>query len=219
MHTKNQGHSENKPTKLIPAPAQANDTKTTPQGEPKLRSKLIELKATLGSLSKARDKINAMGARKQGTYRQVDMYFNVHTGRLKLRKVDGEPTSMLVYYDREDIPDLKESDIIILEIDDLESLKDILQRSLGIKITVTKQREIYHHQGTQIHLDDVEGLGTFIEFERPITDLPEDRRNLEGLMDSLGIGQGDLLTGSYSDLKTNGKYKAQKKSLTTGNYS
>jgi hypothetical protein len=54
-----------------------------------------------------------MGAHKQGTYRQVNTYFNAHTGRLKLREVDGEPTSMLVYNDREDIPDLKEIDWVV----------------------------------------------------------------------------------------------------------
>jgi predicted adenylyl cyclase CyaB len=167
-----------------------------------LKSKLIELKATLRSLTTARDKINAMGARKQGTYRQVDTYFNVQTGRLKLREVDGEPTAKLVYYEREDVPDLKRSDILILDTTD--TLKAILQRSLGVKVTVTKQREIYQHQGTQIHLDDVEDLGTFIEFERPITDLPEDRETLKELMEKLEIRPGDLITGSYSDLKTNG---------------
>jgi len=204
MHTKIPGHSEKKPIRFIPAPVQATDTKTTPQGEPKLKSKLIELKATLGSLSNARDKIKAMGAHKQGTYRQVDTYFNVQTGRLKLREIDGEPTAKLVYYEREDIPDLKMSDILILEIPDPATLKAILQRSIGVKVTVTKQREIYQHQGTQIHLDNVEDLGTFIEFERPITDLPEDRETLKKLMEKLEIRPGDLITGSYSDLKTNG---------------
>jgi len=169
-----------------------------------MKSRLIELKATLGSLSNARDKIKAMGAHKQGTYRQVDTYFNVQTGRLKLREIDGEPTSKLVYYEREDIPDLKMSDILILEIPDPDTLKAILQRSIGVKVTVTKQREIYQHQGTQIHLDNVEDLGTFIEFERPITDLPEDRETLKKLMEKLKIRPEDLITGSYSDLKTNG---------------
>jgi predicted adenylyl cyclase CyaB len=169
-----------------------------------MKSRLIELKATLGSISDARDKINAMGAHRQGTYRQVDTYFNVQTGRLKLREMDGEPTSKLVYYEREDIPDLKRSDILILETPDPPTLKAILQRSLGVKVTITKQREIYQHQGTQIHLDDVEDLGMFIEFERPITDLPEDREALKKLMDKLEIRLGDLITGSYSDLKTNG---------------
>ncbi len=145
-----------------------------------------------------------MGAHKQGTYRQADTYFNVQTGRLKLREIDGEPTSKLVYYEREDIPDLKMSDILILETPDPDTLKAILQRSIGVKVTVTKQREIYQHQGTQIHLDDVEDLGTFIEFERPITDLPEDRETLKELMEKLEIRPGDLITGSYSDLKMNG---------------
>ncbi len=162
------------------------------------------MKATLRSLTTARDKINAMGAHKQGTYRQVDTYFNVHTGRLKLREIDGEPTSKLVYYEREDTPDLKMSDILILETPDPDTLKAILQRSIGVKVTITKQREIYQHQGTQIHLDNVEDLGTFIEFERPITDLPEDRETLKELMEKLEIRPGDLITGSYSDLKTNG---------------
>ena len=169
-----------------------------------MKSRLIELKATLGSLSNARDKINAMGAHKQGTYRQVDTYFNVQTGRLKLREIDGEPTSKLVYYEREDILDLKMSDILILETHDPDTLKAILQRSIGVKATITKQREIYQHQGTQIHLDNVEDLGTFIEFERPITDLPEDRETLKKLMEKLEIRLQDLITGSYSDLKTNG---------------
>ena len=169
-----------------------------------MKSRLIELKATLESLSNAREKLNTMNACKQGTYRQVDTYFNVQTGRLKLREVDGEPTSMLVYYDREDIPDLKESDILIIDAPEPETLKAILQRSLGVKVTVTKQREIYQHQGTQIHLDDVEDLGTYIEFERPITDLTEDRETLRELMEKLEIRPEDLITGSYSDLKTDG---------------
>ncbi len=169
-----------------------------------MKSRLIELKATLGSLSNTRYKINAMGAHKQGTYRQVDTYFNVQTGRLKLREIDGEPTAKLVYYERENIPDIKMSDILILDTPDPNTLKAILQRSIGVKITVTKQREIYQHRGTQIHLDDVEDLGTFIEFERPITDLPEDREILKELMEKLEIRPGDLITGSYSDLKTNG---------------
>ena len=199
MHTKNQGHSEknrqdlSQPLYKLLIP--------TPQGGPKLKAKLIELKATLGSLSNARDKINAMGAHKQGTYRQVDTYFNVHTGRLKLREVDGEPTSMLVYYDREDTPDPKRSDILIVETGEPETLKAILGRSIGVKVIVEKTREIYQHQGTQVHLDVVEDLGTFIEFERPITDLAADRRVLEALMEELNIKAGDLATVSYSDLK------------------
>ncbi len=146
-----------------------------------------------------------MGAERRGTYSQEDTYFNVPKGRLKLRRVEGEKTSKLVYYEREDRQEPKTSDVIIVETNEPETLKAILQRSLGTKVTVTKKREIYLHQGTQIHLDHVEDLGTFIEFERKVSSLPEDRRVLEGLMKTLGIKQEDLLRRSYSDIKLDRK--------------
>ncbi len=166
-----------------------------------MKSNLIEIKARVKSLDPIREKIESWGTRFQGTYLQTDTYFNTASDRLKMREVEGEPTAMLIYYDREDIPDPKQSDILIVETGEPETLKAILGRSIGVKVTVEKTREIYQHQGTQVHLDMVEGLGTFIEFERPITDLPEDRKVLEVLMNELDIEAGDLVTVSYSDLK------------------
>lgn len=166
-----------------------------------MKSNLIEIKARVSSLDPIREKIESWGTNIHGTYLQTDTYFNTVSDRLKMREVDGEPTAMLIYYDREDIPDPKQSDILIVETGEPETLKAILGRSLGVMVTVMKTREIYQHQGTQVHLDVVEGLGTFIEFERPVTDLPEDRRVLEELMEELNIKAGDLVTVSYSDLK------------------
>ena len=169
-----------------------------------MKSNLIEIKAKVNSLEPIRDKILSWGTKLQGIYLQTDTYFNTPSDRLKMREVEGEPTAKLIYYDREDIPDPKQSDILIIETDEPETLKVILGRSIGVKVTVEKTREIYQHQGTQVHLDEVEGLGTFIEFERPITDLAEDREVLEALMEGLGIRSGDLVTVSYSDLKLDG---------------
>ena len=166
-----------------------------------MKSNLIEIKARVSSLDPIREKILSWGAMLQGTYLQTDTYFNTASDRLKMRRVAGEPKAMLIYYDREDIPDPKQSDILIVETGEPETLKAILGRSIGVKVTVEKTREIYQHQGTQVHLDEVEGLGTFIEFERHITDLPEDRRVLEDLMEELNIEAGDLVKVSYSDLK------------------
>ncbi len=63
-----------------------------------------------------------------------------------------------------------------------------------------KEREIYVLEGTQIHLDNVQNLGTYIEFERKITDASRDREVLEELMKKLQIQEEDLIQGSYSDL-------------------
>jgi len=165
------------------------------------KSKLIELKAQIDTLDTAREKMAVMGARKQGTYHQRDTYFNTPKGRLKLREVEGESISKLVYYEREDAQKPKTSDVIILETEDPETLNAILERALGTRIIVNKRREIYQHEGTQIHLDEVDGLGTFIEFERKIQDLKKDRRVLEELMERLEIKKESLIRESYSDLK------------------
>lgn len=166
-----------------------------------MKIELIEIKARLSSLEPARRKILSIGAQLDGTFRQIDTYYNSPEGRLKLREVDGEPVSKLIHYDREDTPNPKRSDVTIHETEEPGPLKTILERTLGVKVTVTKTREIYQHQGTQIHLDAVEELGTFIEFERPITDLSRDREVLQTLMQQLDVENEDLMTGSYCDLK------------------
>ena len=141
-----------------------------------------------------------MGARKEGTFHQTDTYFATPRGRLKLREMGGRPPK-LIYYDREDQPDPKRSDILLHDTGNPETLKALLGGALGVTIIVEKTREIYHYQGTQIHLDNVEDLGTFIEFERPLKNPSEDQKVLESLMRELDIDQNDLITGSYSDLK------------------
>ena len=44
-------------------------------------------------------------------------------------------------------------------------LQTVLSRSLGIKGIVKKKREIYMVGQTRVHVDEVEGLGNFMELE------------------------------------------------------
>ena len=141
-----------------------------------------------------------MGACHVGTHRQRDTYFNVLGGRLKLRDVEGEALSKLIYYKREDVAEPKKSDVLLHNAHEPKSLKAILERALGKKAVIKKTREIYQHKGTQIHLDTVDELGTFIEFEREIRDSQEDRAVLDDLRKALGIEEWDLIEGSYGDL-------------------
>ena len=161
---------------------------------------LIEIKSYAPSLDSKREKILTMGARKEGKFHQTDTYYETSQGRLKLREMEGRP-SKLIYYDRENQPDPKKSSILLYDTGDPETLKAVLAGALRVMIVVEKTREIFHHEGTQIHLDTVKDLGTFVEFERPITKLSEDRQVLESLMQELDICSDDLISGSYSDLK------------------
>lgn len=175
----------------------------------KSESNLVELKTRADSLDTFRKRLQEMKADHIGTFHQTDTYFEVPEGRLKLRETEGTQKAQIVYYEREDIPGPKTSRVVILELQGPEFFKDFLHKALKTKIVVDKTREIYHHQGTQIHLDKVKDLGTFIEFERKTEDTSEatskDQEVLEDLMKTLGINTKDLIKSSYSDLLTQGR--------------
>ena len=165
---------------------------------------MVELKARVDALGQVRKRTLGLGARHIGTFQQTDIYFNVPMGRLKLREVKGKVTAELIYYERENTARPKKSDIFILQIEKPAAFKGLLEKILEPKVTVEKLREIYRYEGTQIHLDIVEKLGDFVEFERKTPDdvqaVKENQRVLERLMKKLGVEQEDLEKLSYCDL-------------------
>jgi adenylate cyclase class 2 len=170
----------------------------------KIEHKLVELKAKVEDLGVVREKLTSLGAQHVGTFRQIDVYFDVPEGRLKLREVEGDDKTELIYYQRENIAEPKRSDVFILRVQEPAFLKPLLSRLLKIKATVEKVRENYRYRGTQIHLDMVKNLGTFLEFERETSAdaqaIRSNRQVLGELMEKLGIGSESLEELSYSDL-------------------
>jgi len=170
----------------------------------KIEHKLVELKAKFEDLDVVREKLTSLGARYIGTFRQIDVYFDVPEGRLKLREVEDDNKAELIYYQRENIAEPKRSDVFILKVQEPAFLKTLLGRLLKIRATTEKVREIYRYRGTQIHLDRVKKLGTFLEFERETSADAQAIRNnqhvLEKLMEKLGISSESLEELSYSDL-------------------
>jgi predicted adenylyl cyclase CyaB len=165
---------------------------------------LIELKSKAHDLGIIRNKLTELGAEKIGTFRQIDSYFEVPKGRLKLREVEGKNEAMLVYYERKNVAGPKRSSVFIVEIREPTVFEALLNKILKVKATVDKKREIYRYQGTQIHLDTVKDLGTFIEFEKEThTDtqaVNQSKQALGGLMEKLGINPNELEKLSYGDL-------------------
>ena len=166
---------------------------------------LVEVKARCveSDAERLRRKVLDMGSKYVGVFHQIDTYFCSSRGYLKLRETEDKP-SMLIYYDREKITGPKESGVLIVEVPNPSGLKKLLKTSLGIRSVVEKSRRIFHFKGTEIHLDLVEGLGRFIELERLTKKEPnalrKSRSTIALLMKELGINEGDLLRGSYSDL-------------------
>jgi predicted adenylyl cyclase CyaB len=166
------------------------------------RKRLVELKARCEDLERARGIVAA--GEHVGTYRQTDTYFVLGERRLKLRETEGRRGALLIYYERRDDAGLKESEVLLTDLPHSEPVKEMLSRVLGIQVVVRKRREIYRHEGVQVHLDEVDGLGRFLEFELAVEDSPEGvaegRTKLAAMRGKFGIPDEDLVASSYSDL-------------------
>ena len=162
----------------------------------------IELKARLTDWEAAREVAEAVATDRPGTEHQVDTYFHCRQGRLKLREIDGR-SAQLVSYARADEPGPKPSDYVLVPVPDPEMLKAALTAALGVRCVVEKRREIFLHHNVRIHLDEVKGLGQFLEFEAvigPEEDEAIGHRRLEDLARRFSVAGADMLSGSYADM-------------------
>jgi predicted adenylyl cyclase CyaB len=134
--------------------------------------------------------------------RQDDTFFCCINGRLKLWQLSpilGE----LIYYARPDMPGPKMSTYVITETTEPEQLRKTLESALGINGRVRKKRLLYMCGTTRIHIDEVEGLGDFVELEVVLDDadtVETGQRIAEELMMQLGIRLEDLQEGAYVDM-------------------
>jgi len=162
----------------------------------------IELKARLRDLEAARRVAAAVATEYVGIQLQTDTYFVCPQGRLKLREIEGA-VAQLVWYARSDQPGPKASDYQLVTIPDAGGLKAALTAAWGVWTVVRKRREIYLHHNVRIHLDEVDGLGQFLEFEAVLSDVVDDAQGhvqLRQLSEQFGLRPEDLLEGSYSDM-------------------
>ena len=161
----------------------------------------IALKARCEDLAPIRAYLVAHNARFVGTDCQKDTYFNVPSGKLKLRQGDME--NGLLYVAQPDPAGMR---LFPLKEGDGDALSLVLSEALGIASVVEKRREIYFIDNVKFHLDEVQGHGCFVEIEAVDVD---DSIGAEQLAqqccdykEALGIREADLLNHSYSELLT-----------------
>lgn len=167
-----------------------------------LRKTLVELKARVDSSQEIERRLRAAGACFQTTLHQRDVYFRRVLGRLKLR-IQRPGRDQLVWYDRPDRADTKESRIVLTPLPTDHGLEPVLSSALGIRVIVTKTRNVFEWRGTRVHVDDVEGLGAYLEFERtlePAAPPSSAHAELRSMLAQLGVPASALERGSYSDL-------------------
>jgi adenylate cyclase, class 2 len=161
----------------------------------------IEVKVKFANLEAVEKTLLDKGARFVGTDFQTDKYYKIPNGRLKIRR--GNIENQLIFYRRNESEEFKQSDIILLPIDD--KLEFVLDNSLETAVVVKKARKIFFINNAKFHLDEVEGLGRFVEIEIiDATDsLPKEQlaADCEMYVDVLGLRNGGVFVAqSYSDL-------------------
>ena len=162
----------------------------------------VEIKAKCADPSFVRNYLLNHHAVFKGLDKQTDTYFNVPFGRLKLR--EGNIENNLIYYNRNNQADPKSSHFYLVKIEDAKGLKEVLEKSCGIRKIVRKKREIFYIDNVKFHIDEVAGLGSFIEIEAG--NILADKTEIELLaqcnfyLKEFGIKKDDLIAESYSDM-------------------
>jgi len=136
-----------------------------------MKSKInLELKYFCKDFKVIRKILKEIGARKIAIKKQRDYFFNLpqaskaEPARLKLRVENG--TQTLIFYQRPNFSKTEStsSDIILYPVKDPD-LFSLLQKILGVKVIVEKNRELWKKGNTVFHIDKVKGVGNIFEIE------------------------------------------------------
>ena len=162
----------------------------------------VEIKARCTDHETLRRKLKEWGAEFLRRDTQVDIFYNVPRGRLKLRHSEFE--NLLIGYQRPDISGPKHCRLNLYSCSDTEALDRVLTDCLGRKLIIKKEREHYILGNVKFHLDCVERLGTFMEIEvlgkRGVDKVEDLRAVCEDFMNRCGVKTEDLVEQAYADL-------------------
>ena len=162
----------------------------------------LEMKARVADPDALRARVAGSGAVAAGTERQVDRYFRVARGRLKLRRSSADGAHLIAYHRPENGP-VREARFHRLPVADPDGLEATLVEMLGAGALVGKTREVWWWEDVRIHLDDVDGIGPFLEFEARVDRIgsPEEARaRLDRLAGMLGVAPADVVGGAYGEM-------------------
>ena len=162
----------------------------------------LELKAKCENIETAMRHADSLGAKRHWTRHQIDTYFVVERGKLKLRQVKNEPAE-LIAYERPADRNANVSNYFIYSTFDGTHLNQVLTHALVKDVAVNKERTLYTWKNVRIHFDHVQHLGDFIEFEAVLenkNDLDKSRERLRFLQSFFKIKTEQLIDVGYFDL-------------------
>jgi len=164
----------------------------------------IEFKAELRDTGLARAALRKAGAKRVGEVEQRDTYYSVLTGRLKRREsvADGQAEPIeVIEYERAALAPPKISRFTIYS--EAEARERFGEREPPVWVEVRKRREVWDHRGVRVHLDEVEGLGSFFELEAlvsPDQDVARCHRRIAELRERFGPALGEPIACGYAEM-------------------
>ena len=160
----------------------------------------FEFKARMRDPAHVRATLKRLRARSVGTDHQIDTYFRVPAGRLKVR--EGRLENSLIFYQRTNTARARRSAVELMLLPRRNSVRSMLARALGVLVVVDKRRQIYFAGNVKIHLDRVLSLGTFLEVEAMTRtgDIRKVRAQAAKFQKLFAVSRGDIVPFSYSDL-------------------
>jgi adenylate cyclase class IV len=162
----------------------------------------LERKCRHADLDAARGVLRELDAGRESVMVQIDTYFHAQTGRLKLRVIDGRRAE-LIWYDRPEEGSIRPCAYHRVPVLDPTAVQAALSAALGVRGVVHKTRELWLWHNVRVHLDDVQGLGTFVEFEAVLDGQHDEAISLvrlENLALALELNPAGDVAGGYADL-------------------
>jgi adenylate cyclase class 2 len=159
-----------------------------------------------------RSRLEATDAERIGRVRQVDTYYDAphrdfaatdEALRLREETADEDSRTRVTYKGPLVEAESKTREEFETAVADAETMGAILE-SVGFSpaATVEKRRERYSLEGYTVTLDEVEGLGSFVEVEReaPASELETVREDAAALLERLGLEPAEQIRTSYLGL-------------------
>lgn len=167
-----------------------------------MKPTLVEIKAKCTNSERIEAILKGQNAQFLGIDHQIDTYFQVPNGRLKLRQ--GNIEQHLIFYNRNNQAGPKQSNVMLYKPQESDILKEILSTAIGEKVIVDKHRQIYFIDNVKFHIDIVKDLGSFMEIEAIDKDNTIGTERLHEqctyYMNLLEVKTEDLIENSYSDM-------------------
>lgn len=165
----------------------------------------LEAKFRLPDPVAARAAAEAIGYRLEAMLDQRDTFFIVASGKLKLREemADGVGRAHLIGYARVEREGLQLSDYRIVPVADAAAMQALLAATCGVLAVLAKRRTLLLCRHVRLHLDEVEGLGSYGEIEAVVPtggDPEAERAFVDATLSALGVTRDQLIEGSYFEM-------------------